>query len=83
MPGDLTDIDSGFQTPLGSFSNTIKAGGNGTVTEMSFSTPKGTTGSVSLPGVQGKLVNGGQSVNLVNGEASGLQGGDWSLQVKE
>lgn len=84
MMGDLTEVDAGFETPLGSFSNSIKAEGtNGTVTQMQFSTPKGTTGSVFLPGVVGKLVcNGGPSVNLFSGEATGLQGGDWTLQVQ-
>jgi hypothetical protein len=81
--GDLTAVDAGFETPLGTFSNTIKASGNnGTISQMSFSTPKGTSGSVSLPGVKGKLtLNGGPSVTLVNGEATGLGGGDWTLQV--
>ena len=84
MMGDLTDVDAGFETPLGTFSNTVKASGvNGTVTQMQFSTPKGTTGSVSLPGVVGKLVcNGSPSVTLVNGEATGLQGGDWTCRFR-
>lgn len=83
MLGDLTEVEAGFVTPLGSFSNTIVAGGkNGNISRMTFSTPKGTVGSVSLPGVNGKLVNGGKSVSLVNGEAAGLAGGDWTLQVK-
>lgn len=83
MMGDLTDVDAGFVTPLGTFSNTVKASGiNGTIEQMSFSTPKGTSGSVSLPGIKGRLTCSGEpSVTLVNGEATGLVGGDWTLQV--
>jgi hypothetical protein len=82
LMGDLSSVDAGFETPLGEFSNTVQAGGkNGIVTGMRFSTPKGTVGSVSLPGVNGRLVgSGGKSVRLINGEATGLKGGEWTLQ---
>jgi hypothetical protein len=82
QPGGLTELEAGFVTPLGSFSNAIKSSGgtSGTVTEMYFVTPDGTIGSVALPGVQGKLVSKScGSVDLVNGEANGLKGGDWTL----
>lgn len=55
----------------------------GGVVEMDFTTPAGTTGSVVLPGVQGSLVlnTTGQAVNLVDGVADGLSGGEWILVV--
>lgn len=81
--GDLTSVEAGFETPLGRFENAITVDGvNGTIVEMQFSTPAGTTGTVSLPGVQGKLVssNGGiDEVELVDGYAGSLEGGTWRL----
>jgi hypothetical protein len=81
MVGDLTEVEAGFVTKLGAFENFIKtAGGNGGITSMRFVTPEGTSGSVSLPGIEGKFVNSlGKSVALVDGEANGLDGGDWTL----
>jgi len=79
--GDLTEIEAGFETPLGAFSSSIKASG-GEINWLCFATPKGTTGDVVLPGVSGKLLNsGGGSFSLVNGEANGLTGGKWTLIV--
>jgi hypothetical protein len=82
QPGDLVEIEAGFETSLGTFSNSIKATGgtNGTVKEMSFVTPEGTVGSVMVPGVQGKLItSSGECVGLVDGRATGLKGGKWHL----
>lgn len=79
QPGDLTEIDAGFVTALGTFSNSITAL-NGTVTKMNFVTPEGTSGSVELLGTKGKLVNCvGDTVELVGGEAKGMKGGNWTL----
>lgn len=82
MIGDLTYVHAGFQTALGTFENEVTTDGvNGTITEMTFLTPTGTTGSVSLPGINGTLTRNsdGESVPLVNGEAIGLAGGNWTL----
>lgn len=85
QPGDLVNIEAGFQTSLGTFSNSIKATGctNGVVEEMTFVTPEGTMGVVVLPGVCGRLMSSsGESVKLVNGEATGLKGGKWILVIE-
>lgn len=84
QPGDLTFIETGFVTSLDSFSTSIKATGghNGTVTSMDVVTLSGTTGTVSLPGVTGKLKNSsGKSMKLVDGKAQGLVGGSWTFVV--
>ncbi|KAH8679112.1 bacterial alpha-L-rhamnosidase domain protein [Tricladium varicosporioides] len=81
MLGDLTDVDAGFETPSGYFSNRVVSKA-GKITEMQFNTPAGTTGTVSLPGVEGKLEGPGATIKLVNGEAVGLTGGSWTLKVK-
>jgi hypothetical protein len=48
---------------------------------VEFSAPAGTTGSVSLPGVEDTLVSKDEkSVKLVNGEANGLDGEEWKLE---
>jgi hypothetical protein len=79
--GDLTSVDAGFKTPLGSFSSTVRAC-NRTIQSLHFQTPKGTKGSVSLPGVKGVLVGGtrGAVVKLVDGEVADLPGGNWTLR---
>jgi hypothetical protein len=79
--GDLTNVDAGFETPLGKFSSTVSAC-NGTIESLRFTTPKGTKGSVSLPGVKGELIGGtrGAIVKLVDGEVNDLPGGEWSLR---
>lgn len=81
MLGDLTEVDAGFSTPLGGFSNKVSVDESGKIDEMSFSTPEGTAGSVSLPGVEGELISATETVKLVDGEASGLVGGKWTLKV--
>jgi hypothetical protein len=80
--GDLTSVDTGFSTDLGSFSSQVSASGDGTVTALKFVTPSGTTGSVSLPGVEGTLQSeNGASVTLTDGMAQNLSGGSWTLQA--
>jgi hypothetical protein len=80
--GDLTSVDAGFATALGLFRSSLNAGSNGQLTSFSFSTPLGTSGEVSFPGVWGTLVNGEQQrVKLSNGESSGLAGGEWKLEL--
>ncbi|KXS99524.1 hypothetical protein AC578_4246 [Pseudocercospora eumusae] len=80
--GDLKSVDAGFSTSLGTFSSTVNASSSGSITGFRFSAPAGSSGSVSLPGVQGALHNeNGTSITLVNGEASGVSGGNWTLAV--
>ncbi len=84
MLGGLSAVEAGFVTPLGAFSNSVQANRNGVVIAMSFSTPLGTKGSVSVPGVQGKLVSSdGRVVQLVNGEVDNLRGGHWTLVLDD
>jgi hypothetical protein len=79
--GDLTHVDAGFETPLGEFSSTVRSY-NGTIQALHFKTPKGTKGSVSLPGVKCVLIGGtrGAVAKLVNGEVDDLAGGEWTLR---
>lgn len=79
--GDLTTVESGITTPLGSFTVDITADGKGGITAFSFVTPAGTTGDVVLPGgTTGSLTSSsGQTVALTNGVATGLSGGTWTL----
>ncbi|GLA37017.1 hypothetical protein AnigIFM63309_003516 [Aspergillus niger] len=79
QPGNLTQVEAGFSTRLGSFASSFSRSG-GRYQELSFSTPNGTTGSVELGDVSGQLVSErGVKVQLVGGKASGLQGGKWKL----
>lgn len=53
---------------------------NGTIKEMVVVTPVGTIGSVVVPGTCGRLFSSdGEFVNLVDGEATDLKGGRWTL----
>ena len=80
--GDLMDVDTGFSTDLGAFSCQVSASEDGTINALKFSTPSGTTGSVSLPGVEGTLQSeNGTSVPLTNGMAQNVIGGIWTLQA--
>lgn len=80
--GDLSTVDAGFSTRLGIFRSFLKAGPRGQITDFAFSTPDRTSGDVSLPGACGTLVNSAQErVPLENGEASGLSGGQWKLEL--
>lgn len=79
--GGLGRVAAGYEAVLGAFA--VEAEGKkdtGVVTALTFSTPKGTVGDVSLPGVEGTLRNDeGEEVALVDGEATGVAGGDWTL----
>lgn len=78
--GDLSYVDTGFETSLGVFETVVNGTGSGTVTGLRFSTPSGTTGRVVLDGVSGVLRSeNGTTVMLVNGEASNVPGGTWTL----
>ncbi|RDW95315.1 six-hairpin glycosidase-1 [Coleophoma crateriformis] len=79
--GDLTYVHAGFQTGLGSFESEVQTTCvNGSISALSFSTPAGTTGSVSLPGIVGSLQgSSGVNVTLVDGVAENVSGGTWTL----
>lgn len=78
--GDLTFVDTGFETSLGSFASQVNASSGGDITGFKFTTPKGTSGSVSLPAVIGSLKSeNGTSVVLSDGEVSDIPGGTWTL----
>lgn len=47
-PGDLTSVEAGFSTTLGSLSASLAAT-NGVLTSYNFSTPLGTSGALSVP----------------------------------
>ncbi|RMJ28618.1 Alpha-L-rhamnosidase [Aspergillus sp. HF37] len=79
QPGNLTLVDTGFSTVRGAFSTTFRRI-DGTYTEFTFTTPRGTTGEVRLPGTEGSLRStNDERVELVNGSAAGLKGGTWKL----
>jgi hypothetical protein len=78
--GDLTFVDAGFQTSVGSFASQVNATEDGRITGWVFTTPDGTTGRVSLPGTSGSLRSAtGTSVALVDGAAVDVPGGTWTL----
>lgn len=79
--GGLANVQAGYEAPLGGFAIDVQADvDTEVVSSLSFSTPTGTTGTVSLPGVSGSLVSTiGTTVALVDGEAAGVPGGDWKL----
>lgn len=81
--GDLTSVESGMSTTLGSFSVELSADGNGGITALGFVAPNGTTGDVVLPsGTAGILTSSsGETVTLTNGVAIGITGGSWTLTV--
>ncbi|CAG8953008.1 hypothetical protein HYFRA_00003200 [Hymenoscyphus fraxineus] len=79
LVGDLKEVDSGYQTPLGTFSSKYSADGK-TITAATFSTPEDTVGTVTLQGVEGTLVSGDQSIDLVDGKALNVPGGTWDLR---
>lgn len=78
--GDLTSVESGMSTTLGSFSVEIAADGNGGITAFSFVTPDGTSGDVVLPSdTTGTLTSSsGETIALSSGTAIGVSGGSWS-----
>ncbi|KAJ4396746.1 hypothetical protein N0V93_000968 [Gnomoniopsis smithogilvyi] len=79
--GGLTSVEAGYVAPAGGFSIKVQAdAGSELVNSLTFSTPTGTKGSVSLPGVVGSLRDvAGNEVTLVNGEATEVSGGNWTL----
>ncbi|KAK5108306.1 hypothetical protein LTR62_008621 [Meristemomyces frigidus] len=80
QPGNLTSVEAGFTTAIGTFS-AIYSSGNGSVS-YSFQTPPGTSGTVIMSGVSGSLKSSnGTMVALVNGTASNVQGGNWTLMA--
>lgn len=81
--GDLTSVESGMSTTLGTFSVDITADGKGGITAFSFVTPDGTTGDVVLPsGTTGSLTSSsGETVALKDGVATEVNGGSWSLTL--
>jgi hypothetical protein len=81
--GDLTSVEAGFQTTLGTFSSSITTTGvNGSISSLNFTTPSGTSGSIILPGIEGTLKSAnGTSVQLADGAATQLAGGNWTLVV--
>ncbi|KAL2701605.1 hypothetical protein AAEP93_005903 [Penicillium crustosum] len=80
QPGDLTFVDAGFVTKLGSFAVAFELR-NGTYQHLRFSTPVGTIGDLVLPGSNGTLisVNGLKVALGADGVASGLAGGNWTF----
>ncbi|PWY86944.1 bacterial alpha-L-rhamnosidase domain protein [Aspergillus heteromorphus CBS 117.55] len=79
QPGNLTQVEAGFTTPLGSFEMAFRSSTEGFY-QLTFTTPNDTSGSVEIGDVTGELVSDrGVSVQLVNGRATGLQGGTWRL----
>ncbi|PWY94987.1 Six-hairpin glycosidase [Aspergillus sclerotioniger CBS 115572] len=81
QPGNLTQVEAGFETRLGLFESVIRRSSTGEYQDLTFTAPNGTSGSVELSGVAGQLVSDqGVSVQLVGGKASGLQGGTWKLK---
>lgn len=79
--GGLTSVEAGYVAPAGAFAVKVQAEtGTERVSALSFSTPLGTSGTVSLPGVVGSLRDdAGLEVVLVGGEAAGVPGGNWTL----
>jgi hypothetical protein len=90
QPGSLESIEAGFRTDLGNFASSLTATG-GVVRSLNFSTPAGTTGSVSLTGLfLGELALSGPGKNVSTQivaqnstwEMSGLEGGNWTLSYQ-
>jgi hypothetical protein len=81
QPGNLTSVEAGFSTLLGSFAVSIQRSNSGAYLQFIITTPEGTSGTVQIPGSAGILVSSsGHRVQLVNGTASGLHGGTWTLE---
>ncbi|KAJ5506479.1 Bacterial alpha-L-rhamnosidase [Penicillium expansum] len=80
QPGNLTSVDAGFVTKLGTFAIDFEVR-DGTYQHLRFSTPIGTTGDVVFSGENGTLIsaNGVRVALGVGGVASGLPGGNWTF----
>lgn len=84
QPGNLTEVDAGFTTDLGSFATSFQLTNDGKgYKEFSFTTPSGTQGDVKLAGVEGALVSDSGRIKLVNGAATGVKGGSWKLETSK
>ncbi|PSR77048.1 Six-hairpin glycosidase-like protein [Coniella lustricola] len=82
--GGLQTVEAGYMAPSGLFSVQASAedAESGVVSALSFTTPQDTVGAVSLPGTRGSLRSEeGVMVELVDGDAVGLAGGNWTLVV--
>jgi len=80
QPGNLTNVEAGFTTAIGTFSAAY-SNANGTLA-YNFQTPPGTSGTFMMPGVSGSLrSSNGTTVQLANGVASNVAGGNWTLVV--
>ncbi|PLB50646.1 Six-hairpin glycosidase [Aspergillus steynii IBT 23096] len=83
QPGDLKSVHAGFETVKGQFAVRFERESNATEAgyrSLELRTPRGTVGTVRLPGVEGELVSGnGTTVRLRSGKVSGLEGGNWRL----
>lgn len=82
--GGLKSVQAGYVAPLGEFRIDVQADmDTEVVSSLAFLAPAGTTGTVSLPGTSGRLVNSvdGTTVALVEGEAADVPGGEWTLVV--
>ena len=84
QPGDLAHVDAGLATTRGQFAISWSKEPKGSqYRKLSISAPDDTRGSVVLPGTEGTLVEqlNGTHVPLINGEARGLSGGCWRLEL--
>ncbi|KAK4548537.1 hypothetical protein LTR36_009447 [Oleoguttula mirabilis] len=80
QPGNLTSVEAGFTTAIGTFSATY-SNTNGSLA-YSFQTPPGTAGTFMMPGVSGSLrSSNGTTIPLIDGAASNVAGGNWTLVV--
>ncbi|KAK5121877.1 hypothetical protein LTR85_004448 [Meristemomyces frigidus] len=80
QPGNLTSVEAGFTTAIGTFSATYSSA-NGSLA-YSFQTPPGTIGTFTMPGVSGSLrSSNGTTIALTNGAASSVAGGNWTLVI--
>lgn len=78
QPGNLSQVDAGFTTAIGTFASTY-SNVNGHVS-YSFQTPPGTSGTVVLSGITGSIKDAnGTSLRLVNGVTENVAGGNWTL----
>lgn len=78
QPGNLSTVDAGFTTGIGTFASTYSHV-NGHVA-YSFQTPPGTSGTVILSEVSGSIKNtNGTYMKLINGKVENVAGGNWTL----
>lgn len=83
--GGLGSVQAGYVAPLGELAVDVTADvDTEVVTSLTFRTPEGTTGTVSLPGVTGSLVSADRETTVAldeDGEAANVPGGEWTLVV--